>query len=83
MRALVIDLNNFSRYPTLPVGQLVASLRTAGLDVDVLSPFARGVQGYPRLTRAKPWGLLNDRLRRGMDGIGARGHSPGSRVIER
>ena len=63
MRALVVDLNNFSRYPTLPVGLIVAVLRQAGIEVDVLSPLARGVQGYPRLTRAKPWGLIDDRLR--------------------
>jgi hypothetical protein len=63
VRALVVDLNNFSRYPTLPVGQLVAVLRGAGVEVEVLSPFARGVQGYPRLTRAKPWGLIDSRLR--------------------
>jgi anaerobic magnesium-protoporphyrin IX monomethyl ester cyclase len=63
VRALVIDLNNFSRYPTLPVGLLVAVLREAGVDVDVLSPLARGVRGYPRLTRAKPWGLIDSRLR--------------------
>jgi anaerobic magnesium-protoporphyrin IX monomethyl ester cyclase len=63
MRALVIDLNNFARYPTLPVGLIVAVLRREGIDVDVLSPLARGVRGYPRLTRARPWGLLDDRLR--------------------
>jgi len=63
MRALVIDLNNFARYPTLPVGLIVAVLRREGIDVDVLSPLARGVQGYPRLTRARPWGLFDDRLR--------------------
>lgn len=62
MRALVIDLNNFSRYPTLPVGLIVAVLRQHGIEVDVLSPLARGVQGYPRLSRAKPFGLLFDRL---------------------
>ncbi len=63
MRALVIDLNNFSRYPTLPVGLIVAVLRRAGFDVDVLSPLARGVHGYPRLTRARPWELPLDWLR--------------------
>ncbi len=62
MRSLVIDLNNFSRYPTLPVGSLVAVLRAAGVAVEVLSPLARGVRGYPRLTRAKPWGYARDRL---------------------
>jgi len=63
VRVLIIDLNNFSRYPTLPVGQLVAVMRNQEVEVDVLSPLARGVHGYPRLTRARPWGLLDDRLR--------------------
>lgn len=63
LRALLVDLNNFSRYPTLPVGMLAAVLRRAGHEVQVLSPLARGVKGYPRLTRARPWGLIDDRLR--------------------
>jgi radical SAM superfamily enzyme YgiQ (UPF0313 family) len=62
MRALIVDLNNFSRYPTLPVGLIVAVLRQHEIEVDVLSPLARGVKGYPRLSRAKPFGLLADRL---------------------
>ena len=62
MRSLVIDLNNFSRYPTLPVGSLVAVLRASGIEVEVLSPLARGVKGYPRLTRARLWGYARDRL---------------------
>jgi radical SAM superfamily enzyme YgiQ (UPF0313 family) len=53
MRALVIDLNNFSRYPTLSVGYLTSVLRTNQIDVDILSPFAKGVAGYPRLTQAR------------------------------
>jgi len=63
MKILVVDLNNFSRYPTLPVGLIVAVLRHAGIGVQVLSPLARGVQGYPRLTRAKPWDGLLDRMK--------------------
>jgi Radical SAM superfamily len=63
LRVLLVDLNNFARYPTLPVGALAAVLRDAGHEVRVLSPLARGVKGYPRLTRAKPWGLIDDRLR--------------------
>ncbi|MCP3915203.1 MAG: radical SAM protein [bacterium] len=63
MRVLVIDLNNFSRFPTMSVGYLVAILRSHGAQVDVLSPLARGVRGYPRLGRAKPWGYLDDKLR--------------------
>jgi len=42
MWALVVDLNNFSRYPTLSVGYLVAILRGSDVEVDVLSPFSRG-----------------------------------------
>lgn len=53
MRVLVIDLNNFSRYPTLSVGYLTSVLRRDGVTVDVLSPFAKGVAGYPRLTQAR------------------------------
>jgi anaerobic magnesium-protoporphyrin IX monomethyl ester cyclase len=63
MRVMVVDLNNFSHYPTMSVGLIVALLREAGIAVDVLSPLARGVRGYPRLTRARPWGLLDERLR--------------------
>lgn len=53
MRALVIDLNNFSRYPTLSVGYLVATLRNHDVKVDVLSPFSRGVKAYPRIIKAR------------------------------
>lgn len=53
MHTLIVDLNNFSRYPTLSVGYLVAILRNNNVKVDVLSPFAKGVVGYPRLTRAR------------------------------
>jgi len=63
LRALIIDLNNFSRYPTLPIGLIVATLRKAGIEVDVLSPLARGVKGYPRHPRDRPWGLIENRLR--------------------
>lgn len=39
---LIIDLNNFARYPTLAIGYLVAPLRQAGFKVEVLSPLALG-----------------------------------------
>lgn len=57
MRALIIDLNNFSRYPTLSVGYLTAILRQRAVDVDVLSPFSFGVHGFPRRVQEKPWQL--------------------------
>ena len=53
MRVLVIDLNNFSRNPTLSVGYLTSVLRKNEIEVDILSPFAKGVAGYPRLTQAR------------------------------
>lgn len=39
---LIVDLNNFARYPTLAIGYLVAPLRQAGFKVEVLSPLALG-----------------------------------------
>src|SRR5690606_20734809 len=60
---LLVDLNNFARYPTLAVGYLCAILRNAGFEVEVISPLAFGIEGYPRPSRARPWGLLDERLR--------------------
>ena len=45
---LIIDLNNFSRYPTIAVGYLASGLRSAGRSVTVLSPLAHGVSGVIR-----------------------------------
>lgn len=41
-RILIVDLNNYARYPTLAIGYLVAPLRAAGHNVEVLSPLAIG-----------------------------------------
>ena len=62
-RVLLVDLNNFARFPTLPVGLLVAVLRQAGLPVEVLSPLAVGVKGISRNARARPWSFWDERLR--------------------
>jgi radical SAM superfamily enzyme YgiQ (UPF0313 family) len=51
IKALIIDLNNFSRYPTLSVGYLSAILKQNNVDVDVLSPLFFGVHGFPRRVR--------------------------------
>ena len=61
--ALLVDLNNFARFPTLPVGLMVAVLRKAGIHTRVLSPLSVGMQGLPRGGRAKPWGYWDERLR--------------------
>jgi anaerobic magnesium-protoporphyrin IX monomethyl ester cyclase len=52
-RALVVDLNNFARYPTLAVGYLVASLTRGGYDVELLSPFATRLPTMPE--RRETW----------------------------
>jgi len=62
LRVLLVDLNNFARYPTVAVGLLTAILRNAAVDVDVLSPLAFGVGGLPREPRAAAWGELTARL---------------------
>jgi anaerobic magnesium-protoporphyrin IX monomethyl ester cyclase len=48
LRILIVDLNNFARYPTIAVGYLTAVLRQAGEDVTVFSPLAYGVSGVTR-----------------------------------
>ena len=48
LKILIVDLNNFARYPTIAVGYLTAILRQAGADVTVFSPLAYGVSGVTR-----------------------------------
>lgn len=62
-RVLLVDLNNFARYPTVAVGLLAAILRGNEAKVTVLSPLAFGVTGNPRESRAAPWGLAEARIR--------------------
>ncbi len=62
-RVLLVDLNNFARYPTIAVGLLTAILRESEIPVEVLSPLAFGVDGVPREGRAPVWGGLEARLR--------------------
>lgn len=45
---LIVDLNNFARYPTLAIGSLVAPLRKANFDVKVLSPLTVGARPIER-----------------------------------
>jgi len=47
-KVLIVDLNNYARYPTLAIGYLVAPLRAAGFEVELLSPLAHGVAGVMR-----------------------------------
>lgn len=50
-RILIVDLNNFSTFPTFAIGLLVASLRGAGHQVQVLCPLAHDVPAVERERR--------------------------------
>lgn len=62
-RVLIVDLNNFARYPSIAIGYLVAILRSGGFDVDLLAPLAVGLKGVPRETPPPWWGWLDLRFR--------------------
>lgn len=51
LRALMVDLNNFSTFPTLAVGILVASLRNSGHEVELICPLAHDVPAAEREKR--------------------------------
>lgn len=50
-RALLVDLNNFSSFPTYAVGLLVAGLRNSGFEAEVLVPLAHDVPAGVRERR--------------------------------
>jgi anaerobic magnesium-protoporphyrin IX monomethyl ester cyclase len=62
LRVLVVDLNNFARYPTLAVGYLIAALRDAGHKVELFSPLAHGVPAVERERTETPWDQLERRV---------------------
>ena len=45
---LIVDLNNFARYPTLAIGYLIEPLRRAGFHVSLLSPLSFGAKTAER-----------------------------------
>lgn len=47
-KILIVDLNNFAYYPTIAIGYMVAALRQASFDVEILSPLAHGVPSAQR-----------------------------------
>jgi anaerobic magnesium-protoporphyrin IX monomethyl ester cyclase len=55
VKSLLVDLNNFSTFPTLAVGLLVAALRNAGHEAEVLSPLAHDVPAAERERRERRW----------------------------
>jgi len=60
-RVLIVDLNNFARYPTLSVGYLVSVLRTAGFHVDLVSPLASRLSTLPE-RRESLWDHVQRRV---------------------
>lgn len=62
IRVLLVDLNNFARYPTLSIGYLAATLRAAGHHVSVFAPLMVGVRGVAREARTGRFGLLASKL---------------------
>lgn len=60
IRTLLVDLNNYARFPTLAIGYLVAALRREGIAVEVLSPLAHGLPATEREHRE----TLRDQLLR-------------------
>lgn len=61
-RVLLVDLNNFARYPTLPIGYLASVLRKASVEVSVFAPLMVGVGGTIREARPHRFGLLAAKL---------------------
>lgn len=61
-KVLLVDLNNFARYPTLPIGYLASVLRRAGHEVEVFAPLMVGIQGVTREPPPHRFSLLAARL---------------------
>src|SRR5687768_14041108 len=59
---LLVDLNNFARYPTLAIGYMAAILRSVGMSVRVYSPLMVGVGGVTRETRPHRFSLMTAKL---------------------
>lgn len=61
-RVLLVDLNNFARYPTLSIGYLTSLLRRNGDDVRVFAPLMIGVRGVMREPRPHYFSLLATKM---------------------
>lgn len=57
-KVMLVDLNNFARYPSMPIGYIAAGLRQAGMTVCVFAPLMVGVQGIVREVRPRRWSLM-------------------------
>jgi hypothetical protein len=61
-KVLLVDLNNFARYPSLPIGYLASVLRRASNDVSVFAPLMVGVRGITREAPPHRFSLLAARI---------------------
>lgn len=61
LKILMVDLNNFSTFPTLAIGLLIASLRNVGHEVQLISPLAHDV---PAAERERAEGYLDHLARK-------------------
>jgi anaerobic magnesium-protoporphyrin IX monomethyl ester cyclase len=59
---LLVDLNNFARYPTLAIGYIAATLRHASFDVRVFAPLMVGIRGVARETPTTRFSLFAARI---------------------
>jgi len=55
-RVLLVDLNNFARYPSVAIGYLSAILKSGGYAVKVFAPLSTGLTGVAREPRQPWWG---------------------------
>jgi len=61
-KVLLVDLNNFARYPTLPIGYIAAILRSASIQTEVFAPLMVGIPGVVREARPHRFSLLASKL---------------------
>lgn len=61
-KVLIVDLNNFARFPTVAIGYLAAVCRADGIQVSVFSPLSIGLSGVTREKRPPWYGLFAARL---------------------
>ena len=67
-RVLLVDLNNFARYPSVAIGYLSAILKKDGYGVEVFAPLSTGLTGVAREPSPPWWGRadLEFRFRTGI-----------------
>lgn len=61
-KVLLVDLNNFARYPTLSIGYLAAVLRKVSVQVSVFAPLMLGIHGTTREARPHRFSLAAAKL---------------------